>query len=89
MAVLGYHPEMGEKRPDVTVEASLAHYGRHYFVRSKAELPGGRGVEPLGQLTADRLVPGSSYVGWYEYKMTIRAFDALTAREGVAVQMLL
>lgn len=89
MALKTFHPEMNEPRPEATIEGRLSHYGRHYFVRSKDELPGGRGVEYLGQLTAGQLVPGSRLVGWHEYKMTTRAFDALCERADVVVELLL
>ena len=89
MAVQGFYPEMSQARPETTVEASLSHYGRHWFVTSKDKLPEGRGVVFLETYTAAVLVPGSRLVGWHHYKLTCRAFDALCKRSDVAVEMLL
>ena len=30
-----YTPEMGQRKPEVKMEASLSYYGKHYFVRSE------------------------------------------------------
>ena len=47
-----YTPEMGQRKPEVKMEASLAYYGKHYFVDTPLELKG-RGITEVG-LTAAR-----------------------------------
>ena len=88
MALLSYHPEMGEFRPEAPIEASLSHYGRHYFLRTPLTLEG-RGVTHLGTLAAERLVPGSRLVGWNEYKVTLAAFERIQAEHDVVTELLL
>lgn len=41
-----YHPEMGEKKPECQIEATLAWYGKHYFLKTDLELKG-RGIRKL------------------------------------------
>jgi hypothetical protein len=86
-----YHSEMGEKRPeDTQVEARLAHYGKHYYLKTAPGIVlAGRGVEFLGVLTADRLVPGSKFAGWGEYKVTLKAFEQIKQQYRVSMEMLL
>lgn len=84
----GYCPEMGEKRPETQMEARLGHYGNHYYVDSKIKLKG-RGVVFLETYTAAVLVPGSRKIGWHHYKVTIRAFEKITAEHAVACEFLL
>lgn len=84
----GYCPEMGDARPVAHIHATLSHYGRHYFLRTPLVLKG-RGIESMGVLTATRLVPGSKFVGWNEYQVTIRAFDKLKTQYRIASEMLL
>ena len=36
-----YTPEMGERKPEVKMEASLSYYGKHYFVDTPLELKEG------------------------------------------------
>ena len=38
-----YTPEMGQRKPDVKLEARLSHYGNHYIVDTPLELKG-RGI---------------------------------------------
>lgn len=33
-----YHPEMHEKKPIAQIEASLGHYGNHYYLRTPLAL---------------------------------------------------
>ncbi len=85
MSVLTYHPEMGDKRPDVLIEARLGHYGKHYFVDTPLVLSG-RGVKYLGVF---RGIPGSRKEGWQQYKLTEAAFDRLKEEYDIAYEMLL
>lgn len=38
-----YTPEMGQEKPDCQIEASLSHYGKHYYLYTNLELKG-RGI---------------------------------------------
>jgi hypothetical protein len=84
-----YYPEMGEAKPDAKIEASLAHYGKHYFLKSEVELTG-RGVEFLGTLKASDLVPAAQHkAGWHQYKVTMRAFDKICREHRASCELLL
>jgi hypothetical protein len=85
MAVLTYRPEMGEKRPEVQIEARLGHYGKHYFVDTPLVLSG-RGIKHMGVF---RGVPGSRKEGWQQYKLTEAAFEKLQAEHDVSYELLL
>lgn len=80
-----YHPEMGEVKPLAQIEASLGHYGKHYFLRTPLTLSG-RGVELLGTYTKE---DSQRVQGWNRYKVTLRAFDAICERYKVSAQILL
>lgn len=41
-----YTPEMGQRKPEVRMEASLSYYGKHYFVDTPLELKG-RGITEI------------------------------------------
>jgi hypothetical protein len=83
-----YHPEMGEAKPAAQIEASLGHYGKHWYLNTPLVL-GGRGVVLLERMTEANLVPGSRMVGWYRYKVTLAAFDRLAKQYAVVSEMLL
>lgn len=85
--LLSYHPEMGETRPAAQIEASLGHYGKHYDVHS-AMLLEGRGVEFIETIKPGSCI-NSRRDGWGYYKVTLKAFDAICAKHGVAHEMLL
>lgn len=84
----GYHPEMGETRPVAQIHASLSHYGRHYFIKTPLTLKG-RGIEAMGVISADRLVKGSPFAGWNEYKVTLKAMEKLESQYRISSEMLL
>lgn len=88
MAFQSYYPEMGEAKPAAAIEARLSHSGKHWYLRTQLDLSG-RGVEFLGVLGEGRLVPGSPYVGWKEYKVTDRAFQLICERHEVVSESLL
>lgn len=89
MAVLHYYPEMGQPRPETPFSASLAHYGKHYFVEAPLgyEMPGGRGVRDMGEYTA--LTPNGKTKKMRTWKLTIKAFEKWSARNDVAYEILL
>ncbi len=41
-----YYPELGDRKPEVKMEASLGHYGTHYYVDTPLDLKG-RGIVKL------------------------------------------
>ncbi len=89
MALLTYHPEMGEQKPEAQIEASLSHSGKHYFLYTPLTLTG-RGVEHLGVYQAKDLSAYAQYkVGWNKYKVTLKAFDRIQAEHAVSYEILL
>lgn len=90
MSFTSYTPEMGEKKPEGTqIEASLSHYGTHWFIKTPLQLKG-RGIEYRDTLTASDLTPiAQDKVGWHRYKVTQRAFDKLCEQYAVASESLL
>lgn len=87
-----YYPEMGETAPPAAlIHARLSHYGRHYYLRVHPSVDrlAGRGVEFLGVDTEKTLVPGSKFVGWSSYKVTMRAMKAISAQYATTGETLL
>lgn len=92
MSMHAYYPEMQQVAPVVVnSHASLSHYGEHYFLRSTVgpDQIKGRGIKYLGQLTAERMVPGSKFVGYHEYKVTVAAMDKLEKTLEIGLEMML
>lgn len=85
-----FHPEMGETRAaDAVIDASLSHDGKHYYLTTSLVLTG-RGVVMLKTLTANDLVPQARHkIGWHDYKVTEKAFDAICKQYKVSYEMLL
>jgi hypothetical protein len=72
-----YYPEMGDARPECDVEARQGRDGK-WIVVSPTELPKGRGVTLVCQYRPQDLVKQAQHkVGWFEYRLTDRAFDRL------------
>lgn len=89
MAMLGYHPEMGEQKPAAEIEASLCHYGKHYRLTTPLVLSG-RGVEHQCQLRAEQLTPKAQHkAGWHQYRVTLAAMERICAAHAVSYEMLL
>ena len=89
MALLTYYPEMKETRPQAQIEASLGHYGKHWFLKTPLVLKG-RGIVHLGTLNESELTPAAKHkAGWHSYKVTDTAFDQIKAMHDVATQVLL
>ena len=86
--IKGYYPEMGEAKPATQIEASMSHYGKHWFVSTPLELKG-RGVVFVDKYTPENTRPGSHRLGWNRYKVTDKAFDKIKAEHAVAVEFLL
>lgn len=87
--VYSYTPEMGQQKPECQMEASLAYYGKHYFVDTPIELKG-RGITLLRKYEEkDFCTPGDHKVGWYEYCVTKKAFEKLKAEYSISMERLL
>ncbi len=84
--VHSYYPELGERKPEVKMEASLGYYGSHYFVDTPLELKG-RGITELRPCW----VPGcqKAVEGWRSYQVTKRAFEKLKAQYSISMERLL
>lgn len=83
-----FYPEMHERKVNCQLTASLSYYGTHYFVDSPDLLSPGRGIILVSQYTADRFTNGEANpkVGWYEYKVTSRAFDKLKTQYSISME---
>lgn len=87
--MVGFYPEMGEAKPEAQIEASLGHYGRHWYLKTPLTLKG-RGIKHLRTLSPSDLVPqAQSKVGWHEYKVTEAAFESLKSKHRISVEFLL
>ncbi len=87
--LVSYYPEMQQAKPaDSQIEATLGHYGGHYYLRTQLEMKG-RGITLQEILKAEVLIPGSKYVGWKKYKVTEKAFDSLCQTYVVSMETLL
>ena len=80
-----YYPEMGETKPANTqIEASLGHYGEHYYIKTPLALKG-RGIVHTNTLTADELTPAAKHkAGWHQYRVTTAAMKKLAEMYVVA-----
>lgn len=80
-----YTPEMGQRKPSCKMEATLGHYGRHYYIDTTETLSG-RGIEHLQTHTERDLTAAGRYkIGWNRYKVTVKAFEAIRARYPVSM----
>ena len=85
--IKAYTPEMGDRKPSVRMEASLGHYGKHYFIDTPEELRG-RGIEYRKTYTTNDLTKAGQYkVGWHSYQVTARAFEKLKATYSIGYAM--
>ena len=82
---------MGEPKPASVIEATLSHYGKHYFIDVQPEITfKGRGVEYIKTYVPKDFHPDHQRrVGWHSYKVTTRAFEAIKAAYEVSYEMLL
>ena len=88
MSFQTYYPEMNETKPEnVQGDVSLAHYGRHYFVKTSLELKG-RGVTLEDVYTADNCNNPAKF-GWNRYRVTVKAMEKLNAQYDFAMEFLL
>jgi hypothetical protein len=81
-----YYPEMNQKAPaDTQIEATLGHYGEHYYLRTPLALKG-QGITHTKTLTANDF-PGGLRAGWHCYRVTTKAMSRLQAKYVVAMAM--
>ena len=84
-----YWPEMGDRKPECKIEASLSYYGKHYFLDTPLELKG-RGITFIKKYERKDLTASGQYkVGWNEYQVTKRAFDLLKQQYSISMEALL
>ncbi len=80
---------MGEAKPAAKIEATLGHYGKHYYLKSETYLQG-RGITFIKRYESSDLTPQAQHrVGWFEYKVTERAFETLCRKYPVVTESLL
>lgn len=73
-----YYPEMRERKVEAQIEASLSHYGKHYYLYTRLELKG-RGITPSD----------TSRKGLNCYKATCNAFARLKEQYSISMERLL
>ena len=84
-----YTPEMGQRKVSCQLEATLGHYGKHYYVNTPLELKG-RGITYLDTFKSHQLTQaGQRKVGWHSYRVTVNAFSKLKEAYSVSREMLL
>lgn len=83
--VYHYTPEMGQEKPEgCQIEASLAYYGKHYFLDTPLHLKG-RGITLVKSYAADELTQSGKYrAGWSEYRVTKKAFEKLKEQYAIS-----
>lgn len=88
MSFQTYYPEMNETKPEnVQGDVSLAHYGKHYFVKTPLELKG-RGISLEYVYTAENCTNPDKF-GWNDYRVTLKAMEKLNAQYNFAMVILL
>ncbi len=81
-----YTPEMGDRKPDVKMKATLCHYGKHYYVDTPIELKG-RGITELDPCWHEGCK--KQVEGWRSYRVTKRAFEKLKKQYPISMECLL
>ena len=89
MALLNYYPEMNQDKPAANIEARMARYSNHWYIKTPLELKG-RGIRFENTLTPEQLTEqGQRLVGWHEYRVTDKAFETLCKKHDVVTECLL
>jgi len=81
-----YTPEMGDRKPDVKMEATLLYCGRHYRVDTPIELKG-RGITELDTCWIEGCK--KQIEGWRSYRVTVKAFEKLKEQYPISMKCLL
>ena len=76
-------PEMGQRKPEVKMEASLSYYGKHYFVDTPLELKG-RGITEIEAHWIDGCQ--KKIENWRSYRVTKAAFEKLKAQYPISME---
>lgn len=84
-----YTPEMGDRKPNVKMEARRGHYGKHVYIDTTETLKG-RGIEFLKTYSENDFTKPNFYkVGWNEYRVTDLAFEKLQTQYSISMKCLL
>ncbi len=84
-----FYPEMGDAKPAADIEASLGHYGRHYYIDTPLKLSG-RGITHLNTyISSDLTEHGQRKVGLNHYVVTLAAYAKIKADHSVSREVLL
>lgn len=87
--LVSFYPEMGEQEPAADIRATLSHYGKHWFCKTRLELKG-RGIKFIRTLKESDLVESAKHrAGENEYKVTEAAFETLQAKYKISTVCLL
>ena len=71
-----FNRELGQQEPEAQIEATLSHYGKHYYIDTILELPIKRGMKFFGGThRGGRLVN--------QYKVTLKAYENLCKQYSV------
>ncbi len=81
-----YTPEMGDRKPDVKMEATLLYCSKHYRVDTPIELKG-RGITELDPCWIEGCK--KQIEGWRSYRVTKRAFEKLKEQYPISMECLL
>lgn len=81
--VLCYYPELGERKPDVKMEASLGWYGKHYYINTPIELKGRGIVEESACWTKGSQ---KDIEDWKSYRVTKKAFEKLKEQYPISME---
>lgn len=81
-----YTPEMGQRKPEVKMESSLAYYGKHYFIDTPLELKG-MGITEVESNWVDGCQ--KQIENWRSYRVTKVAFEKLRTQYPISMECLL
>lgn len=81
-----YTPELGERKPEINMEAFLSHDGKHYCIATPLLLKG-RGIT---EVKANWVNGCKKQIeNWKSYRVTINAFKKLENQFSIALKCLL
>lgn len=84
-----YWPEMGDRKPECKIEATMSYDAKHYYLDTPLELKG-RGITFIKQYKSCELTALGQYkTGWNHYEVTRRAFRLLEQQYPVSMEALL
>ena len=78
-----YTPEMGQRKPEVKMEARLSYYGKHYIVDTPLKLKG-RGIKQQDVCWVDGCQ--KQIENWLSYRVTETAFAKLQAQYPISME---